>query len=198
MEARVGDCPEIRTERLLMRGWTPEDRVALAAVNGDPRVMEFISSTMTAEQSDAVADRVEAGFALRGFGFWAAEAPGVAPFVGFVGLNVPRFEAPFMPAVEVGWRLDAAFWGRGYASEAARAALEFGFDVLRLNEIVAFTAVENLRSRRVMERIGMTCDPRDDFDHPLVPPDSLLRAHVLYRIGAEDHERSRGSYADSC
>ena len=181
-----------------MRGWTPEDRVALAAVNGDPRVMEFISSTMTAEQSDAVAVRIEAGFALRGFGFWAVEAPGVAPFVGFVGLNVPRFEAPFMPAVEVGWRLDAAFWGRGYASEAARAALEFGFDVLRLDEIVAFTAVENLRSRRVMERIGMTCDPRDDFDHPLVPPDSLLRAHVLYRIGAEDHERSRGSYADSC
>jgi RimJ/RimL family protein N-acetyltransferase/GNAT superfamily N-acetyltransferase len=177
----VGDWPELRTERLLLRGWTPEDGVALAAINSDPRVMEFIGNPLTREQSDAFADSVEARFVRQGFGFWAVEIPGIAPFAGFVGLNVPDFDAPFMPAVEVGWRLGVAFWDRGYASEAARAALDFGFGVACLDEIVAFTTVRNVRSRRVMERIGMTHDACDDFDHRLLPADSPLRRHVLYR-----------------
>jgi RimJ/RimL family protein N-acetyltransferase len=178
----VGDWPELRTERLVLRGWTPEDRVALAAVNGDSRVMEFIGDPMNHQESDAMADRIEVKFAQQGFGFWAVEVPGVAPFIGCVGLNVPTFEAPFMPAVEIGWRLGADFWGQGYASEAARVALEFGFDAALLDEIVAFTAARNVRSQRVMERIRMTRDPHDDFEHPGLPVGSPLRPHVLYRI----------------
>ena len=178
----MGAWPELRTERLVLRGWTPEDRVALAAVNSDKRVMEFIGDPMTRGQSDEMADRIEAKFAQQGFGFWAVEVAGIAPFVGFVGLNAPTFDAPFMPAVEIGWRLGADFWGEGYASEAARRALDYGFYVALLDEIVAFTTVRNVRSRRVMERIGMTHDPRDDFDHPAVPVGSPLRPHVLYRI----------------
>lgn len=178
----TSDWPELRTERLLLRGWTPADRIAFAAVNADPRVMEFLGGVLTREQSDAMVDRIEAKFQRQGFGFWAVEVPGVAPFIGMVGLSVPSFDAAFMPAVEIGWRLDAAFWGRGYASEAARAALEFGFGPAGLDEVVAFTTQGNLRSRRVMERIGMTRDPADDFDHPDVAESSPLRRHVLYRI----------------
>ena len=180
----MGNWPELRTNRLLLRGWTQEDRVALAALNADPRVMEFLGTTMSRDQSDAMADRIESKFEQQGFGFWAVEVPDAARFIGFVGLNVPDFEAPFMPAVEIGWRLGADFWGCGYASEAARAALTFGFDVIGLDEIVAFTTESNIRSRSVMERIGMTHDLRDDFDHPSVPVDSPLRPHVLYRINA--------------
>ena len=180
----MGGWPELRTERLLLRGWSAEDRAAFAAINRDLRVMEFLGRPLSREESDAFANRIDAKFQQQGFGLWAVEVVGVSPFIGFVGLNVPVFRAPFMPAVEVGWRLDAAFWGRGYASEAARAALEFGFDVLRLDEIVAFTAASNMRSRGVMERLGMTHDPHDDFDHPLVERTSPLRAHVLYRVRA--------------
>lgn len=176
------NLPELRTDRLLLRTWTPEDRPGLAAINADPRVMEFIGTPLSREQSDAMAERIEAKFALQGYGFWAVELLGESPLIGFVGLNVPSFEAPFMPAVEVGWRLGAEFWGHGYASEAARAALDFGFDQLRLDEIVAFTTERNVRSRRVMERLGMTRDARDDFEHPDVPADDPRRPHVLYRI----------------
>ncbi len=176
------EWPEIRTERLLLRGWTPSDRDAFAALNADPRVMEFLGDPLTRQQSDALVDRIEAKFERDGLGFWAVEAPGVAAFVGMVGLAVPSFEAAFMPAVEVGWRLDADYWGRGYATEAARAALEFGFHSAGLREIVAFTTERNVRSRRVMERIGMTHDPRDDFGHPCVPAEGPLHPHVLYRI----------------
>ncbi len=185
----VGEWPELRTDRLLLRGWTSDDRTSLALINAGPRVMEFLGAPMTRDQSDAMADRIEAKFAKQGFGFWAVEVLGGARLIGFVGLNIPDFEAPFMPAVEIGWRLGAEYWGRGYASEAARAALDFGFDVGRLDEIVAFTAAGNVRSRSVMDRIGMTHDPRDDFDHPTVPAESPLRPHVLYRIGAAAADR---------
>ncbi len=178
----VGEWPELRTGRLLLRGWAPDDRVALAAINADPRVMEFIGEPMTVELSDAMADRIEAKFEQQGFGLWAVEAPGVSPFIGFVGLNVPDFEAPFMPAVEIGWRLGVEFWGHGYASEAARAVLDYGFVVVGLEEIVAFTNERNVRSQRAMERIGMVRDPHDDFEHPRVPIGSPLRPHVLYRV----------------
>lgn len=174
--------PEIRTERLLLRRWTAADREPFAALNRDPRVAEFLSGPLTREQSDRFVDRIEAGFDRNGFGLWAVEVPSISPLVGFVGLSVPRFDAPFTPAVEVGWRLDPSSWGRGYATEAARAALAFGFDVAGLREIVSFTAECNARSRRVMERIGMTHDAADDFDHPALSPESPLRRHVLYRV----------------
>jgi RimJ/RimL family protein N-acetyltransferase len=144
--------------------------------------MEHFPSTLSREESDARAARVEAHFEEYGYGLWAVEVPGVTPFAGFVGLSIPQFEAHFTPCVEIGWRLAAEFWGRGIATEAARAALTFGFDRLGLNEIVSFTVPANVRSRRVMQRIGMRHDPAGDFDHPAIPAGHRLRRHVLYRI----------------
>jgi RimJ/RimL family protein N-acetyltransferase len=173
---------ELRTERLLLRRWRAEDREPFAAMNADPRVMEHFPATLSREESDAQVTGIEARFAEREFGLWAVEVVGVTPFAGFVGLTVPRFSAPFTPCVEVGWRLAAEHWGHGYATEGGRAALDFGFDVLGLSEIVAFTVPENVRSRRVMEKLGMTRDPSDDFDHPVLPAGHRLSRHVLYRI----------------
>jgi RimJ/RimL family protein N-acetyltransferase len=175
---------ELRTPRLLLRRWRPADLEPFARLNADARVLEHLPWPLSREQSDALAARIAAHFAERGFGLWALEVPGVAPFVGFVGLSVPSFEAAFTPCVEVGWRLAAEHWGRGYATEAARAALAFGFEQLGLREILSFTVPANQRSRAVMERIGMTRDPTDDFDHPSLPPEHPLRQHVLYRIRA--------------
>ena len=182
----MSDCPELRTERLLLRRWRESDRAPFAEMNADAAVMEFIGAPMSRARSDAHFDSLVARFAEQGFGFWALEAPGVAPLVGFAGLNVPRFGAPFMPAVEVGWRLARPYWGRGYATEAGRAALEFAFGVLGIDEVVAFTSQLNVRSQRVMERLGMTRDLEGDFEHPLVEAGSPLRPHVLYRIRPED------------
>ncbi len=173
---------ELRTERLLLRRWRPEDRAPFAEMNADPRVTEHFPSPLTPAASDAMIARIEAHFEQHGFGLWAVEVPEVTSFAGFAGLFTPGFEASFTPTVEIGWRLAAAHWGRGYATEAARAALAFGFDVVRLPEIVSFTVPGNLRSRRVMEKLGMTRDPADDFDHPRVPDGSPLRRHVLYRL----------------
>ena len=174
--------PEIRTERLLLRRWRPEDRAPFAALNADARVMQHFPSTLSRAESDALADGIEAHFAEHGFGLWAVEAPGAAPFVGFVGLSVPRFTAHFTPCVEIGWRIAAEHWGRGYAPEAARAAVAHGFRALALREIVSFTVPANASSRRVMEKLGMSRDPRDDFDHPGLPEGHKLRRHVLYRL----------------
>jgi RimJ/RimL family protein N-acetyltransferase len=171
----------LRTERLVLRGWQPSDRAAFARLNADRRVMEFFPSVLSREESEAAADRVERHFTEHGFGLWAVELPDVAPFIGFVGLHVPRFSAHFTPCVEIGWRLDPAHWGCGYATEGARAALAHGFELLKLDEIVAMTVPANRRSRAVMERLGMVRDPADDFDHPLVS--GALQRHVLYRIG---------------
>ena len=170
---------ELRTERLLLRPWRDEDREPFAALNADSVVMEHFPSTMTREQSDAFVDFLMDGFAERGWGLWAVEAEGA--FVGFVGLLVPRFEAHFTPAVEIGWRLARHAWGKGYATEAGRAVLDFAFGELGLDEVVSFTATTNLPSQRVMQRLGMTHDPADDFDHPRVP-EGPLRRHVLYRL----------------
>ena len=171
----------LRTERLLLRRWRPEDREPFAALNADLRVMEHFPSTLTRAQSDAGADSIEVHFDRHGFGLWAVEVPGVTAFAGFVGLAVPSFEAAFTPCVEIGWRLGADYWGRGYATEAARAALSYGFGTLRLTEIVSFTVPGNIRSIRVMERVNMTRDPHGDFDHPRIPEGHPLRRHVLYR-----------------
>jgi RimJ/RimL family protein N-acetyltransferase len=143
--------------------------------------MEFFPNTLNRTESDAMVARIQDHFARHGFGLWAVEFPGVADFIGFVGLSVPQFEAPFTPCVEAGWRLAFEHWGKGYASEAARAVLEFGFEHLSLNEIVSFTVPANRRSRAVMERIGMARNPLEDFDHPSLPEGHPLRRHVLYR-----------------
>ena len=179
-------APTLRTERLVMRGWRDSDRGPYAAMNADPRVMEHFPGTMTRAESEAHAERVDEHFAEHGFGLWAVEVPGEGEFIGFVGLAVPRFEEHFTPAVEVGWRLAAPWWGHGYATEAAREAVRFGFEDAGLVEIVSFTAPANERSRAVMRRIGMTHDPADDFDHPALPPGHRLRRHVLYRLRRDD------------
>ena len=177
----------LRTERLILRPWREEDLKPFAAMSADREVMEYFPSTLTREESDAVARRLMAYIDEHGFGFWAVELPGEASFIGFTGIQQVMFDAPFVPepparAVEIGWRLARPFWGKGYASEAARAALAYGFDELGLPEIVSFTAMSNLRSQAVMKRIGMTRDPADDFDHPNLPEGHPLRRHVLYRI----------------
>lgn len=172
----------VRTARLVLRPWRDEDLSAFAAVNADPQVMTHLPSTLSRAQSDAVADRIRAHWAEHGFGLWAVELPGGAPFVGFIGLMKPSFQAPFTPCVEVGWRLATDQWGKGYATEGARAALAYGFETLGLHEIVSMTVQSNVRSWRVMERLGMTRDPEDDFDHPRLPEGHVLRRHVLYRL----------------
>src|SRR6266550_6869146 len=173
---------ELRTDRLRLRRWLPADRDPFAAMNADPAVMEYFPAPLSREESDALATRIEAHFDRHGFGLWAVEIPGVAPFAGFVGLSVPAFNAHFTPCVEIGWRLAVEQWGRGYATEAARAVLTFGFESLGLSEIVSFTVPGNLPSRRVMERIGMAHDPADDFDLPTPPEGHPFRRHVLYRM----------------
>jgi RimJ/RimL family protein N-acetyltransferase len=173
---------ELRTDRLRLRRWLASDKAPFAVLNADPRVSEYLPTVLSLEQSDAFVARAEGHFDQHGFGLWAVEICDVAPFAGFVGLSTPRFEAHFTPSVEVGWRFGAEHWGHGYATEGARAVLAFGFEVLRLEEIVSFTVPANASSRRVMEKIGMTYDPSDDFDHPLLPEGHPLRRHVLYRI----------------
>jgi RimJ/RimL family protein N-acetyltransferase len=170
------------TERLRLRRWRPSDRAPFAAMNADPRVMEYFPSVLSRDGSDALVDRIEAHFEARGFGLWAIEIPDVSAFAGFCGLSVPAFDLRFMPCVEIGWRVAPEFWGRGYATEAALTVLAFGLGTLGLSEIVSFTTAGNMRSRRVMERIGMRHNPSDDFDHPALPAGHPLRRHVLYRL----------------
>ena len=171
----------LTTSRLLLRPWRESDFAPFAAMNADARVMEHFPSVLTREESDAVARRITARFEAQGWGLWAVEEIGGEPFVGFTGLALPTFEAHFTPCTEIGWRLARDAWGKGYATEAARAALAFGFGELGLAEIVSFTAVGNKRSRAVMERLGMQQD--GEFDHPRIAEGSLVRRHVLYRIG---------------
>jgi len=175
----------LSTPRLVLRRWRDADREPFAAMNADPEVMEHFPAPLSRAESDELVDSIEAGFEHHGFGLWAVEVRESGEFVGFTGLAVPSFEAHFTPAVEVGWRLARPAWGRGYATEAGAAALEFAIAELDLGEVVSFTSVANRRSRAVMERLGMTRDPADDFDHPLIAPGDPLRRHVLYRIGAE-------------
>lgn len=182
----------LRTPRLILRPWRDEDDDAFAAMFADPEVMEFLMPVQDRAEIDAIIGRVRGHFDRHGFGWWAAEVPGVAPFIGFIGLWHIPFEAHFTPAVEVGWRLTRAHWGKGYATEGARAALEAGFTQLGFDEIVSLTVPANTRSRRVMERIGMTRDPADDFDHPRLAVDNPMRRHVLYRLSRSDWEKARG------
>lgn len=178
----------ITTERLLLRPWRTGDREPFAALNADPRVMEHFPKLMTREESDAAADRIAAHFEQHGFGWWAVEVPGVTGFAGFVGIQWSRIETHFTPCIELGWRLAAEHWGHGFATEAAQAAAAYGFESLRLPEIVSYTVPMNVRSRRVMEKLGMTHDPAEVFDHPSLPEAHRLRQHVLYRLWPDRSE----------
>lgn len=176
----------LATRRLILRGWRPDDRDPFAALNTDPAVMEFFAAPLTRSESDAVAERFEVELADRGFCPWAVEERESGAFIGFVGLHEVPTSLAFSPAVEVGWRLAQRFWGHGYATEAAAASLRFGFETLGLPEIVAMTTVSNVRSRRVMERLGMSWDPNDDFEHPSIAVGHAVRPHVLYRLTTDE------------
>ena len=149
--------------------------------------MEFFRNPLTRAESDVMVDHIQKHFSEHNFGLWAVEVPDVAPFIGFVGLSTARFKAPFTPCVEIGWRVAFEHWGRGYATEAARLALGYGFGTLALSEVVSFTSATNHRSRAVMERLGMRRDPAEDFDYPGFPEDHPLQRHVLYRIGPDSY-----------
>lgn len=177
-------APTLVTERTILRQWRLEDLPLFAALNADRDVMRHFPTTLDRAQSDAVAHRLAQHLERHGYGPWALEIPGVTPFAGFVGLMRVGFDAPFAPAVEIGWRLAQAWWSKGYATEAASAATQFAFETLGLDELVSFTVPANARSRAVMQRIGMHHCPDEDFMHPLIPPGHRLRRHVLYRLSA--------------
>ena len=177
-----GRPTHLRTGRLLLRHWLASDRLPFAALNTDPVVMEHFPAPLSAADSDAFVDRIEDHFERKGWGLWAVELQSTGSFIGYVGLWPATFAAHFTPAVEVGWRVSREHWGRGLAPEAGRAAVSDGFARLGVDEIVSFTATTNVRSQRVMEKLGMHRDGRDDFDHPAVPEGSPLRRHVLYRV----------------
>lgn len=172
----------IETEHLLLRWWRASDRLPFQRMNADPRVMEYMPACLSQSESDAFADRIQAHFEQHGFGLYAAEQREEHRFIGFIGLSVPNFDAHFTPCVEIGWRLAAAYWGQGLATEGARAVAAHTFENLRIKELVSFTVPINAPSRRVMEKLGMTHNPSDDFDHPKLPHGHPLRRHVLYRL----------------
>jgi ribosomal-protein-alanine N-acetyltransferase len=175
-------APTLETGRLVLRPWRDADLEPWAAMNADPRVMEFFPATLDRAESDAQVERVRAKLEADGFGWWALEAKDGPSFAGVICLQRVPYDTPFGPAYEIGWRVAPACWGRGYAPEGARAAAAHAFGVLGLDEVVALTARINVRSRRVMEKLGMTYDPADDFDHPRVAVGHPIRPHVLYRL----------------
>lgn len=175
---------EPATKRLQLRQWKAADRTAFAEMSADPEVMKYFPKTLSRAESNAVADRCEALIEERGWGFWAVQLLETAEFIGFIGLHIPRDDLPFAPCVEIGWRLARRYWGKGYATEGAAAALKAGFGQLHLEEIVSFAVVRNYPSRAVMERLNMT-NTFQTFEHPDVPEDSPLREHCLYRISRQ-------------
>lgn len=181
----------LTTDRLLLRDWADEDAISFAAMNADPAVMEFFPRPISRTESDALLASARAAIAADGFGKYAVEVKETGAFVGYVGLARPQFEAHFTPAIEIGWRLARAAWGRGFATEAAGAVLNHAFGLLGLDALISFTTAGNFRSRRVMERLGMTRDPADDFTHPTLPADHPFAPHVLYRIDRERRQETR-------
>ncbi|HYL34700.1 MAG TPA: GNAT family N-acetyltransferase [Bryobacteraceae bacterium] len=172
-----------QTERLILRRWLPSDRQPFARMNADARVMEHFPGVLSHEESGQGVDRIEMHFERHGFGLCATELRETRAFIGFIGPAVPSFQAHFTPCVEIGWRLAADYWGRGLATEGAREMVRYAFEDLGLEELVSMTVPANVRSRRVMEKLGMARDPSDDFDHPDLPAGHPLRRHVLYRLG---------------
>lgn len=169
----------MNTERLVLRQWQESDKEPFFRLNSDPVVMEHFPAPLTKGESDALYERLRGIIHEQGWGLWAVACPGVSDFIGFIGLSRPRFTAHFTPCVEIGWRLASEYWGKGYATEGAKACLEYGFNTLKLPEIVSFTAVSNVRSQQVMQRIGMVHNPQDDFDHPLLAKDHPLAPRPL-------------------
>lgn len=185
----------LATDRLLLRPWHASDYAPFARLNADPITMRYFPEPLSEAKSNAMADRINALIGERGWGFWAVEIVGVAPFIGFVGLHVPSADLPFSPCVEIGWRLDRRYWRQGYATEAAKRALEFGFTDLELGEIVSFTAAVNTPSQGVMQKLGMRHDG-ETFEHPDIPEEHPLRPHILYRLSRQDwlkHRREAAS-----
>lgn len=178
--------PTLETERLVLRRWKPRDTGPFAVLNADPEVMEHFPDILTSEESSEMMRRIDLHFDEFGFGLWAVEIKWAKRFIGFCGLAVPTFQTPFTPAVEIGWRLARDQWGSGYATEAARAATDFGFEEADLSQILSWTIPDNQRSQGVMERIGMTRAPELDFDHPRFIDDERLRRHVVYRMTREE------------
>jgi RimJ/RimL family protein N-acetyltransferase len=175
----------LTTERLLLRRWKDSDLAPFAELNADPEVMQHIRDPISRAESDAFAARIEEHLETDGYGLWAVEVRETGTFVGFTGLALQTFEAPFNPSIEVGWRLAREAWGHGYATEAARSALEFAFEVLDLDEVVSITTTSNVRSQAVMRRLGMTRDPADDFEQQHKPVGDPLRAAVLHRLSQQ-------------
>lgn len=172
---------ELLTPRLRLRPWQATDHEPFAQLNADPEVMRYFPGTQSREQSGHSIALWSAELATRGWSNWAVERRADGAFLGFTGLSVPRRALPFMPCVELGYRLARAHWGQGYATEAGRAALAFGFEQLGLDEVVSFTARLNLPSQAVMRRLGLV-DAHEDFEHPALPEGHPLRPHVLYRL----------------
>lgn len=172
---------ELISQRLIIRPWRDADRAPFAAMSADPQVMEFLPP-LTAEAASLWIDWHIAHLRENGFCFWAVEARETGIFIGTVGLARVKNPVPFAPAMEVGWRIAHPFWGQGYAPEAAARIMQFGFEALNLSEIVAYTVPANQKSRRVMEKLNMTRNPEDDFEHPALPEGHRLRPHVLYRL----------------
>lgn len=171
----------LETERLLIRQWQPEDREPFAALNADPDVMEFFPNPLSRIESDAMADRIHGLIEEKGYGFWAVDEKSSGSFIGFVGLNEPGYELPFNPCLEIGWRLAKAYWGKGYAPEAAGKALEFAFETLNREEVVSFTTTTNIRSQTVMKKLGFN-NSGQDFDHPALSDGHPLQRHVLFTL----------------
>lgn len=183
----------IKTNRLELRNWKKEDLIDFARLNADPRVMEFFFKTLNRLESDELAKKIQAHLKEKGWGFWAVSLLEEDKFIGFIGLQIVHFLAPFTPSVEIGWRLAFDYWNKGYATEGAKACLEYGFNTLNLNEIVSFTTVNNLRSVNVMKRLHMHHHKEDDFDHPNLPKKHPLQRQVLYRIKKKEWENSNNS-----
>ncbi len=172
---------ELKTDRLLLRQWREEDLADFADINTDPKVMEFYPNLLSRQESNAAVEKFKLLIIKNGWGFWAVETISEQAFIGLVGLHKPTYKLPFGPCVEIGWRVGSAYWGRGYATEAARACMDFAFDELDLPEIFAFTSVSNMKSRAVMERLNMV-NIDANFDHPTIPSDSPHSEHVVYKI----------------
>lgn len=184
--------PVIETSRLILDQWSNKDIEAFIAIDQEPAVREFLYPNNIEKQDTLkIVDKIVKHFQEHGFGLYATRLKSENVFIGFVGLDVVSFTAHFTPAVEIGWRLGSLYWGQGYATEAARAVMAYTFDKLALNELVSMTAVENERSRQVMQRIGMVRDPADDFCHPRLPPEHPLSLHVLYRLSREQYYRNQ-------
>jgi len=172
-------APNLKTKRLLLRQWEEDDLLPFSKMNSNPKVMEFLY-IHSREESDNLANKIQRELDERKYGFWAVEIPNVAPFIGFIGLHSTEFVAHFTPCIEIGWRLAYEYWGNGYAIEGAKAVVDYAFNTLKLNEIVSFTAITNIRSRRVMEKLGMKCNPQENFHHP--EASSNFPICVLYRL----------------